>query len=198
MDIPANIFFSSIFCTNALVTSLTALRIWRCRKLSAAAESTTDYIGAFNIVVESGAVYSLILCMEMLLYAIGQNFVFILYTSMAQITGIAPTGIIVLVLTGRISRYTNDASTTLPSLRVTNTSIFQSNADIQRRGPPSPVNLQHRGSLLHHIRIDIKPDTDIVIASEHDIELDSLSKGRLSRSDEVWSPDHEIDNRRDF
>lgn len=106
LNIPANIFFGSIFCTNSIVTSLTAFRIWKCRKLSAAAGATTDYTGAFNIVVESGpsyscslkgpssltikrsvgAVYSLILCMEMLLYALGENFVFVLYTSMAQIT----------------------------------------------------------------------------------------------------------------
>jgi hypothetical protein len=36
--------------------------------------------------VLTGAVYSVILAVEMLLYALGANFVFVLYTSMAQIT----------------------------------------------------------------------------------------------------------------
>ncbi|CAG7852510.1 SubName: Full=Uncharacterized protein {ECO:0000313/EMBL:CCA76611.1} [Serendipita indica DSM 11827] len=66
-----------------------------------------EYTGAFNIVVESGAIYSIILAMELMLYSLGQNFIFVLYTSMAQITGIAPTGIIVLVLLGRTLRHSN-------------------------------------------------------------------------------------------
>jgi len=101
LGVVANAFFTSIFMTNSIVTSLTAFKIWRCRKIAILAGSSRDYTGAFNIVVESGpstrtsrsgfdrvtgAIYSFILMMELLLYAIGQNFVFVLYTSMAQIT----------------------------------------------------------------------------------------------------------------
>lgn len=101
LGIVANAFFTSIFMTNFMVTSLTAFKIWRCRKIALLAGASCDYTGAFNVVVESGkstgtsvrdfnrvtgAIYSFILMMELLLYAIGQNFVFVLYTSMAQIT----------------------------------------------------------------------------------------------------------------
>ena len=48
--------------------------------------SKLHFIHVYGINIITGAIYSFILMMELLLYAIGQNFVFVLYTSMAQIT----------------------------------------------------------------------------------------------------------------
>jgi hypothetical protein len=55
LGVVANAFFTSIFMTNFIVTSLTAFKIWRCRKIAILA-GASDYIytGAFNVVVESG------------------------------------------------------------------------------------------------------------------------------------------------
>lgn len=54
LGIVANVFFTSVFLTNSLVTSLTAFKIWRSRKIAILAGSSRSYTGAFNIVVESG------------------------------------------------------------------------------------------------------------------------------------------------
>jgi hypothetical protein len=54
LGVVANAFFTSIFMTNLIVTSLTAFKIWRCRKIAILAGASRDYTGAFNVVVESG------------------------------------------------------------------------------------------------------------------------------------------------
>ncbi|KIM33214.1 hypothetical protein M408DRAFT_326005 [Serendipita vermifera MAFF 305830] len=181
LGIVANVFFTSVFLTNCIVTSLTAFKIWRSRKAAILAGSSRDYTGAFNIVVESGAVYSFILMMELLLYAIGQNFVFVLYTSMAQITGIAPTGVIVLVLLGRAMRQSERSTTTgtLPTLRATNQTDSRLGIS-SRRDHVSPTEVDFRSGHQQGLRIDVKQDTEIVT---DDTELESMHRRGHNRTD---------------
>jgi hypothetical protein len=124
--------------------------------------------------------------MELLLYAIGQNFVFVLYTSMAQITvrclsfccdpthtfnkGIAPTAIIVLVLLGRAMRQSERTVTTLPTLRSMNP-VESRIGFSSRRDHVSEIDFQPTNS--HQIRIDIKQDTEVMT---NDTELDSMHR----------------------
>ncbi|PVF92739.1 hypothetical protein CPB86DRAFT_790883 [Serendipita vermifera] len=119
----------------------------------------------------------------MLLYALGANFVFVLYTSMAQITGIAPTAIIVLVLLGRTLRHSSPTDHTLPSLRATNPSGLADGRTSNRslapprgngRGLSSTLDLESRLDNSQPIRIDIKTSTEVSPHETLDTELDSL------------------------
>jgi len=130
------------------------------------------------------------------LYAIGQNFVFVLYTSMAQITvrsflprynghsystkGIAPTGVIVLVLLGRAMRQSERTPSSFPTLRATNPD--ESHVVVRpRRGHVSATEIDLRPGNPQHISIDVKQDTEVMI--DETLGLDSVSK-RMQRD---WS-----------
>lgn len=122
-----------------------------------------------------------------------------LYSYSPHLQGIAPTGIIVLVLLGRTLRHTTNAPDTLPSARAIHPADSRPSINYSTRsGSPPPLDFHGRKRNPHHIRIEIKSDTAVVLSSEHDTELDTLQKRHSSRRDEIWTPDQELDPRRGY
>ncbi|KAK7056663.1 hypothetical protein VNI00_002380 [Paramarasmius palmivorus] len=94
----ATTLFTLTFVTNVIVTSLIAMKIWRM------ARNTSTYLGrqhglkysrALVVIVESGALYSGSLLILLVLFTTNNEAQIILYSSVSQIVGIAPTLIIV-------------------------------------------------------------------------------------------------------
>ncbi|KAG7093245.1 hypothetical protein E1B28_006931 [Marasmius oreades] len=92
--------FAFSLSTNIIVTSLIAGRIWwnahQLCKLLVGTQPSRLYRRAIAIIVESGAIFSASLLILLVLYSLKFNAVYV-SDSIAQITGIAPTLIIVRV-----------------------------------------------------------------------------------------------------
>jgi len=107
--------FSLSLATNVIVTSLIAARIWYLeRQLTdlPARNRSLRYKKVLALVIESGAIYSSALVIEITLYFLNTNAFYIVYDPIAQLTGIVPTMIIVLTNLGLT---TNDLNSTFDS-----------------------------------------------------------------------------------
>ncbi|KAF9061813.1 hypothetical protein BDP27DRAFT_1428576 [Rhodocollybia butyracea] len=100
--------FSLSLTTNVVVTSLIAFRIWwLSREVSPLHESSFKYRRVLTLVIESGAVYSSALVIEITLYFLNNNAFYIIYDPIAQLTAIVPTTIIVMTSLGLTSNDLN-------------------------------------------------------------------------------------------
>ena len=89
--------FSLSLATNVVVTSLIASRIWWVsRQNSSLHDSSFKYRRVLLLVIESGAIYSSALVIEITLYFLNNNAFYIIYDPIAQLTAIVPTMIIVM------------------------------------------------------------------------------------------------------
>ncbi|KAK7047613.1 hypothetical protein VNI00_006381 [Paramarasmius palmivorus] len=96
----ATTLFALSFGTNVIVTSLIAGRIWyiaRRTSLNLGRQHGVKYSRAMVVIIESGALYSVSLFMLLVLFATDNDAQIILFNSVSQIVGIAPTLIIVRV-----------------------------------------------------------------------------------------------------
>ncbi|THU98435.1 hypothetical protein K435DRAFT_964962 [Dendrothele bispora CBS 962.96] len=102
--------FTLSLVTNVVVTVLIGCRIWYLSRQYADMNlpTTLKYRRILLIVVESGAVYSSALIIEITLYFLDNNAFYIIYDPIAQLTAIVPTTIIVLTSLGLTS---NDLAT---------------------------------------------------------------------------------------
>lgn len=90
LEIWAKAFFCCTLATNVLVTGLIAGRIWsHGRKLDKSVGSLPSmgprYWGILAIIIESGALYSSALIIEIALYASKTNAIYVLFDGMAQV-----------------------------------------------------------------------------------------------------------------
>ncbi|KAE9392005.1 hypothetical protein BT96DRAFT_924966 [Gymnopus androsaceus JB14] len=109
--------FSLSLTTNVVVTSLIATRIWWVgRQINP--ESTFKYRRVLTLVIESGAIYSSALIIEITLYFLNSNAFYIIYDPIAQLTAITPTMIIVMTSLGLTSKDLNSGERTTQSLGV--------------------------------------------------------------------------------
>ncbi|KAJ3997785.1 hypothetical protein F5050DRAFT_1568549 [Lentinula boryana] len=96
--------FSLSLATNVVVTSLIAARIWWVnRQFNTLHDSSFKYRRVLILVIESGAIYSSALVIEITLYFLNNNAFYIIYDPIAQLTAIVPTMIIVLTSLGLTS-----------------------------------------------------------------------------------------------
>lgn len=99
--------FSLSLVTNVVATSLIAFRIWHLgRQLTF--PSSFRYLRVLTLVVESGAIYSSALIIEITLYFLNTNAFYIIYDPIAQLTAIVPTMIIVMTSLGLTSNNLNE------------------------------------------------------------------------------------------
>ncbi|KAI3618979.1 hypothetical protein WG66_000516 [Moniliophthora roreri] len=105
--------FSLSLATNVLVTSLIAFRIWWIgRQIDTAhTKSSIKYRRVLILIIESGAIYSSALIIEITLYFIGSNAFYIVYDPIAQLTAIVPTMIIIMTSLGMTSSDFNSQQT---------------------------------------------------------------------------------------
>ncbi|KAF9455989.1 hypothetical protein BDZ94DRAFT_1276776 [Collybia nuda] len=91
--------------TNVVVTTLIAARIWYLARESGSsfANSSFKYRRVLTLIVESGAIYSSALIIEITLYFLNSNAFYIVYDPIAQLTAIVPTMIIVMTSLGLTS-----------------------------------------------------------------------------------------------
>jgi hypothetical protein len=96
--------FSISLCTNVVVTSLVAFRIWyliKCMNVySEGSLHTSRYWKVVRLIIESGAIYSAALVFEITFYVLHSNAFYIVYDPIAQLTGIVPTMIIMMSTLG--------------------------------------------------------------------------------------------------
>ncbi|KAL0581779.1 hypothetical protein V5O48_000256 [Marasmius crinis-equi] len=122
--------------TNIVVTSLIAVRIWSvlypCRKSIgdkritltesfnvnrylgrqfSLSKTFVNYQRILVLIIESGAIYSSALIIEITLYFLGSNAFYIVYDPIAQLAAIVPTMIIVMTSLGLTSNDLNSAAT---------------------------------------------------------------------------------------
>ncbi|PBL04616.1 hypothetical protein ARMGADRAFT_911341 [Armillaria gallica] len=90
--------FSLSLVTNIVATSLVAFRIWKL-----AISSSFRYRRVLALVIESGAIYSSALIIEITLYFLNTSAFYIVYDPIAQLTAIVPTMIIVMTSLGLTS-----------------------------------------------------------------------------------------------
>ncbi|KAJ3975776.1 hypothetical protein EV361DRAFT_431448 [Lentinula raphanica] len=96
--------FSLSLATNVVVTTLIATRIWWVsRQINPLHDSAFKYRRVLILVIESGAIYSSALVIEITLYFLNNNAFYIIYDPIAQLTAIVPTIIIVLTSLGLTS-----------------------------------------------------------------------------------------------
>ncbi|KIK67530.1 hypothetical protein GYMLUDRAFT_217920 [Collybiopsis luxurians FD-317 M1] len=96
--------FSMSLTTNVVVTTLIAVRIWWVgRQVNISHKSHFKYRRVLTLVIESGAIYSSALIIEITLYFLGNNAFYIIYDPIAQLTAIVPTMIIVMTSLGLTS-----------------------------------------------------------------------------------------------
>ncbi|KAF5393478.1 hypothetical protein D9757_000494 [Collybiopsis confluens] len=96
--------FSLSLATNVLVTTLIAARIWWVgRQIGGFRGSHFLYRRVLTMVIESGAIYSSAIIIEITLYFLGNNAFYIIYDPIAQLTAIVPTMIIVMTSLGLTS-----------------------------------------------------------------------------------------------
>ncbi|KAJ4483535.1 hypothetical protein J3R30DRAFT_3285510 [Lentinula aciculospora] len=96
--------FSLSLATNVVVTSLIAARIWWVsRQIGPLHDSSFKYRRVLLLVIESGAIYSSALVIEITLYFLNNNAFYIIYDPIAQLTAIVPTMIIVMTSLGLTS-----------------------------------------------------------------------------------------------
>jgi len=107
--------FSLSLATNVVVTSLIAARIWYLEQQLKAlpnANTSLGYRKILAVVIESGAIYSSALVIEITLYFLNTNAFYIVYDPIAQLTGIVPTMIIVITSLGLTTSDLNSSVTT--------------------------------------------------------------------------------------
>ncbi|KAJ7594904.1 hypothetical protein C8J56DRAFT_927929 [Mycena floridula] len=98
-----SVFILSL-CTNVLVTTLIAARIWFIsRQINSVLSTSFKYRRVLALVVESGSIYSSALVIEITLYFLNSNGFYIIYDPIAQLTGIVPTMIIIMTTLGMTS-----------------------------------------------------------------------------------------------
>jgi len=117
LEIWNGLLFSLSLTSNLVVTSLIAMRIWWVgRQINPLHESTFKYRRILTLVIESGAIYSSALIIEIALYFLNNNAFYIIYDPIAQLTAITPTMIIVMTSLGLTSRDLNSEERTSQSL----------------------------------------------------------------------------------
>ncbi|KAK7472403.1 hypothetical protein VKT23_000517 [Stygiomarasmius scandens] len=149
--------FSLSLATNIVVTSLIGFRIWYMSREYASFDvpSTVRYRRIMLIIVESGAVYSSALIIEITLYFLGNNAFYIIYDPIAQLTAIVPTTIIVLTSLGITS---NEFTTeTKGASRSSGPAIESRPQFAQNKGPGA----RKRGGLESLFTSTIPHDIDI-------------------------------------
>ncbi|KAK0459123.1 uncharacterized protein EV420DRAFT_1538415 [Desarmillaria tabescens] len=99
--------FSLSLVTNVVATSLIAFRIWHLGR-QFTFSSSFRYRRVLTLVVESGAIYSSALIIEITLYFLNTNAFYIIYDPIAQLTAIVPTMIIVMTSLGLTSNDLNE------------------------------------------------------------------------------------------
>ncbi|KAK1220214.1 hypothetical protein PQX77_017034 [Marasmius sp. AFHP31] len=97
--------------TNVVVTSLIALRIWYLGRQFSHSRTFVNYQRILVLIIESGAIYSSALIVEITLYFLGSNAFYIVYDPIAQLTAIVPTMIIIMTSLGMTSNDLNSAAT---------------------------------------------------------------------------------------
>ncbi|KAJ8077348.1 hypothetical protein PM082_001778 [Marasmius tenuissimus] len=102
--------FSMSLATNVIVTTLIAVRIWWIGRQidDAHTRSATRYRRVLLLIIESGAIYSSAVLVEIILYFLPHNAFYIVYDPIAQLVSIVPTMIIILTTLGLTS---NDLTT---------------------------------------------------------------------------------------
>ncbi|KIM76045.1 hypothetical protein PILCRDRAFT_826699 [Piloderma croceum F 1598] len=114
--------FSLSLATNIMVTSLIAVRVWYLEQQfkNLPGRAAFKYKKVLAVVIESGAIYSSALVIEITLYFLNTNAFYIVYDPIAQLTGIVPTMIIVLTNLGLT---TNDLNSTLEANEIGKSSV---------------------------------------------------------------------------
>ncbi|KIY63296.1 hypothetical protein CYLTODRAFT_403470 [Cylindrobasidium torrendii FP15055 ss-10] len=121
--------FGLSLATNVVVTSLIAARIWYLgRELPF--DPSFRYRRVLAMIVESGAIYSSAIIIEITLYFLNSNAFYIIYDPIAQLTAIVPTTIIVMAVLGLTSSDLNEKQ----RMTIETTPRFASKPAAQRRG----------------------------------------------------------------
>ncbi|KAF9018127.1 hypothetical protein BDZ89DRAFT_1140202 [Hymenopellis radicata] len=159
-------FAAFVFLTNIIATSLIAGRIWYHRRMMQKANLrmlTGKYLNIILIIVESGSLYLLSWVLFMVMVIIGHPAFVVVVDSIAQITGIIPTLIVVLV------SLKADAESQMSH----STSYFSRNHTF-RVEPNSVINYEVNSS-LHRTRSGNLASSDGTIANQW-IEMHSSPK----------------------
>jgi len=87
--------FATTLVTNLTGTGLIAFRVWTL--LCVNSSGPAYYRRVFNMVIESGMIYSAVLVIGLGLYLTGSNAFYVVYEQFGQLTSIIPTTILLLV-----------------------------------------------------------------------------------------------------
>ncbi|KAF5355569.1 hypothetical protein D9758_006347 [Tetrapyrgos nigripes] len=154
--------FSISLATNLIVTCLIAFRIWYLSRQFAflGANSQVNYRRITFIIVESGAIYSSALIIEITLYFLGSNAFYIIYDPIAQLTAIVPTTIIILTFLGITS---NEYTTTQvhPSHMAVESSIEFSGIDTTRKRGKTKAQIRASQLFTSAISQDVEADYEM-------------------------------------